>query len=358
MQRFGATCWSGDINNDFATLEAQIPLGLSTGLSGVAYWGTDVGGFFHPIPETGELYARWFQLGAFSPIFRSHGWVWREHVPWAHGREVEAICRRYAELRYRLLPYTYSLAWQAHTLGLPLMRPLVMNYPDDPRVWGLGHQFLWGDDLLVAPVTREGARAWPVYLPAGAWYDFWTGARHEGPGGITVDAPLDRLPLFVRAGAIVPMGPVVQHSGERPLDDVTLLIYPGDAGRGPGAVSRLELYEDDGRTHAYRRGRHALTAIECATGAGAVTVRVGEPAGDRTVVPARRSYLLEVRMGLPRAITLEGSGPLPRRTGPDQGTGWWADARGVVNVRLPDQPTASPLALVLLNGEEALPSRV
>ena len=167
MQRFGATCWSGDINNDFPTLEAQIPLGLNTGLSGIPYWGTDIGGFFHPIPETGELYARWFQLGAFSPIFRSHGWVWREHVPWAHGPEVEAICRRYAELRYRLLPYTYTLAWQAHTLGLPLMRPLVLNYPDDPRVWTLGHEFLWGDDLLVAPVTREGATAWPVYLPAG-----------------------------------------------------------------------------------------------------------------------------------------------------------------------------------------------
>src|SRR4029077_15326978 len=124
-------------------------------------------GFFHPVPETAELYTRWFQLGAFSPIFRSHGWVWREHVPWAHGAEVEAICRRYAELRYRLLPYTYTLAWQAHTDGLPLMRPLVLNYPHDPRVWSLGHEFLWGDDLLVAPVTREGATAWPVYLPAG-----------------------------------------------------------------------------------------------------------------------------------------------------------------------------------------------
>src|SRR5215467_14561975 len=140
MQRFGSTCWSGDINNDFATLEAQLPLGLSTGLSGVPYWGTDVGGFFHPVAETGELYARWFQLGAFSPIFRSHGWVSREHVPWAHGAAVEEICRRYAELRYRLLPYTYTLAWQALTQGLPLMRPLVLNYPDDPRVWQLGSE--------------------------------------------------------------------------------------------------------------------------------------------------------------------------------------------------------------------------
>jgi alpha-D-xyloside xylohydrolase len=335
MQRFGATCWSGDINNDFATLEAQVPLGLNTGLSGIPYWGTDVGGFFHPIPETGELYARWFQFGAFSPIFRSHGWVWREHVPWAHGPEVEAICRRYAELRYRLLPYTYTLAWQARALGLPLMRPLVLNYPDDPRVWNLGHEFLWGDDFVVAPVTREGATAWPVYLPAGRWHDFWTGAPYDGPGGITVPAPLDRLPLFVRAGAIVPMGPVVQHTGERPLDEVTLLIYPAS----PGTTSQFELYEDDGRTNAYLRGRHARTPIDCVAGTRHVTVRIGAPAGDRSVLPAARRYVLRLRVDTPVGVTVDGHGELPRRAGPGPDTaGWGVDAEGFTLVRLPGQP--------------------
>ncbi len=158
--------------------------------------------------------------------------------------EVEAICRQYAELRYRLLPYTYTLAWQAHQLGLPLMRPLVMNYPDDPRVWGLGHAVPVGRRPARGAGHARGRHPWPVYLPAGAWYDFWTGARHEGPGGITVDAPLDRLPLFVEAGAIVPIGPVVQHTRERPLDEVTLLIYPEgasrfDALRGRRAHQRL-----------------------------------------------------------------------------------------------------------------------
>ncbi|PYM70619.1 MAG: hypothetical protein DME10_19315 [Candidatus Rokuibacteriota bacterium] len=332
MQRFGATCWSGDINNDFATLDAQIPLGLNTGLSGVPYWGTDVGGFFHPVPETGELYARWFQLGAFSPIFRSHGWVWREHVPWAHGAQVEKICRDYAELRYRLLPYTYTLAWQAHTLGLPLMRPLVLNYPDDPRVWQLGHEFLWGDDLLVAPVTREGATAWPVYLPAGGWYDFWSGTRHEGPGGVTLEAPLERLPLLVRAGSILPLGPVVQHTRERPLDEITLLIYPDGA-------SSFELYEDDGRSNAYREGHHALTRFECVAGAKDVTVRLGEPVGDRSVVPAGRRYLIRLRIDGARTVTVEGHGPLQRLNGPSQdGAGWWEDGRGFIVVRPPRQP--------------------
>jgi alpha-glucosidase (family GH31 glycosyl hydrolase) len=335
MQRFGAACWSGDINNDFATLEAQVPLGLNTGLSGVPYWGSDVGGFFHPIPETGELYARWFQLGAFCPVFRSHGWLWREHVPWAHGAEVEAICRRYAELRYRLLPYTYTLAWQARTLGLPLMRPLVLNYPDHPRVWGLGHEFLWGDDLLVAPVTREGATAWPVFLPRGGWYDFWTGARHDGPGGITVTAPLDQLPLLVRAGAILPLGPVVQHTGERPLDEITLLIYPDGA-------SRFELFEDDGRTTAYLQGHHALTAFECGAGPVSVTVRIGEPVGDRSVVPAGRRYLIQLRSDPPAAVVLEGHGALPRLPGSSpEDPGWWVDGPGFVGIRLPRQAAAT-----------------
>lgn len=335
MQRFGASTWSGDINNDFATLEAQVPLGLSTGLSGVPYWGSDIGGFFHAVPETGELYARWFQLGAFSPIFRSHGWVWREHVPWAHGPEVEAICRRYAELRYRLLPYTYTLAWQAHRLGLPLMRPLVLNYPEDPRTWGLGHQFLWGDDLLVAPVTREGATAWPVYLPAGRWYDFWTGARHEGPAGVTLPAPLDRLPLLVRAGAILPLGPVVQHTGERPLDEVTLLIYPEGA-------SRFELYEDDGRSRDYLRGRSARTLFECVAEPDRVTVRIGDAEGDRSVVPAGRRYQLRLRLDRPVSVAVDGHGELPRLAGAGAGeTGWWPDGQGFTLVRLPDRPAGA-----------------
>lgn len=333
MQRFGAGCWSGDINNAFATFEPQIPLGLNTGMSGVPYWGTDIGGFFHPVPESGELFARWFQFGAFCPLFRSHGWVWREHVPWAHGPEVEAICRRYAELRYQLLPYTYTLAWQAHTLGLPLMRPLVLNYPDDPRVWELGSQYLWGDDLLVAPVTREGARSWPVYLPEGGWYDFWTHRRYDGPGGVALDAPLDRLPLLVRAGAILPIGPIVQHTEERPLDEVTLLVYPE-------GTSRFELYEDDDRTNAYRGGRYALTPFECAAEPGGTTIRIGEPTGDRSLIPTGRSYTLQVRADRPRQVTVESYGELPNLVDPSEaGPGWWHDGQFAF-VRLPRQSAA------------------
>jgi alpha-glucosidase (family GH31 glycosyl hydrolase) len=329
MQRDGAACWSGDINNTFATLEAQVPLGLNTGLSGIPYWGTDIGGFFHPVPESGELYARWFQFGAFCPIFRAHGWVWREHVPWAHGPAIEAICRRYAELRYRLLPYTYTLAWQAHSLGLPLMRPLVMNYPHAPQTWELGSQYLWGDDLLVAPVTRAGASSWPVYLPEGSWYDFWTQTRYAGPGGVSVEAPLDRLPLLVRAGAILPLGPPVQFADERQLDEVTLLMYPG--GR-----SRFVLYEDDGHTNAYRQGHYALTPLDCAAGRESITVHIGEPTGDRSQIPSGRVYIAQVLTNPPRRVTLAGVGALPRRGhGDEAGPCWWHDGRHFTYVRLP-----------------------
>jgi alpha-glucosidase len=329
MQRFGAACWSGDVNNTFATLAAQIPLGLNTGMSGVPYWGTDIGGFFHPVPETGELFVRWFQFGAFCPIFRSHGHEWREHLPWAHGEEIEQICRAYAELRYRLLPYTYSLAWQARMLGLPLMRPLVLNYPDDPRVWELDDEYLWGDDILVAPVTREGTRHWTVYLPRGGWYDFWTQERYVGPRGVEVEAPLDRLPLFIREGAIIPTGPVVQCADEMPLGEVTVLVYPSGA-------SRFELYEDDGRTNAYQQGAYALTMITCHQDADRTIIEIAEPSGDSRVLPSNRCYILQIYQEWPSRVEVADMADFPQLDSPDsREPGWWHDGTHFLFVRLP-----------------------
>jgi alpha-glucosidase len=332
MQRYGATCWSGDINNTFATLEAQIPLGLNTGLSGIPYWGTDIGGFFHPQPETPELYARWFQFGAFCPGFRAHGTIWREHVPWAFGPEIEAICRRYVELRYRLLPYTYTLAWQAYQQGLPLMRPLVLNYPDDPAVWELGSEYLWGDDLLVAPVTRIGATSWPVYLPSGVWYDFWTQQRYVGPCGVTVEAPRDRLPLFVRAGAILPLAPPAQFDGEKAWDEITLLIYPDSAGS-------FDLYEDDGRTRAYQNGQYAVTSLATTTRSGSLSMRIDGSIGDPSVIPAGRTYTLQIFAPLPRRVIANGR---PIAYAPGGGDmvrpAYWHDGGHFTVVRLEQTP--------------------
>jgi alpha-glucosidase (family GH31 glycosyl hydrolase) len=140
--------YTGDIANTFDVFDAQLPLGLSTALSGVPYWGTDIGGFFHTVPESAELFVRWFQFAAFCPVFRSHGRGigprgWREHLPWAHGEHIEAICRDYAVPRYRLFRYNYSLAWRAHTHGTPLMRPLVLEFPSDANVVDMSAEFMW-----------------------------------------------------------------------------------------------------------------------------------------------------------------------------------------------------------------------
>jgi alpha-glucosidase len=336
MQRFGAMPWSGDINTTFETMEAQIRIGLNTGMSGVPHWGTDIGGFYRVAPDEGELFARWFQFGAFNSVFRGHGFVWRYHLPWSHGERIEAICRRYLELRYRLMPYTYTLAWQAHRQGLPLMRPLVLNYPDDPRSWDLGTQYLWGDDLLVAPVTRAGATQWPVYLPKGVWHDFWTGERHGGPANVSVEAPLDRLPLFVRAGAIVPFGPVMQYDGEREADAIILLVYPEGS-------SSFTLYEDDGSTNDYLEGRSARTTFTCAADPKGLSCAVGDPEGDPSLIPAKRSYTFKIHAERrPRSVEIDDHGALAEGQ-PTGGASWWYDER-FVHVRLAGRSGKARLA--------------
>ena len=309
MQRFGAGCWSGDINNTWATLEAQPSLGLNMGLSGVPLWGTDIGGFYPVAPQTAELFVRWFQFGAFNPVFRCHGRNWRMHLPFAYGTEAEAVCRRYLELRYRLMPYTYTLAWQAHSKGLPLMRPLALNYPEDPEALDRSSEYLWGDDILVAPVTRDGARHWSVYLPEGAWYDFWTGEAFLGGRSVMVEAPLDRLPLFIRGGAIIPMGPAVQHLTGYSPDEITLLIYPEGS-------SSFTLYEDDGETNRYREGEYALTEITCRASDTETLVGIAPVNGDSAVARPDRIYTLKIFAAKsPRSATVNGRDAAWRRDG-------------------------------------------
>ena len=296
MQRFGAAAWSGDIDCTFATLEQQVAVGLNMAMSGVPYWGTDIGGFYKVAPDNAELFVRWFQFGAFCPVFRAHGHTWREHLPWSHGAEAEAICRRYLELRYRLLPYTYTLAQEAHRAGLPLMRPLVLNDPADPRLWQLGTEYLWGNDLLVAPVTRAGATHWPVTFPAGTWFDYWTGEAHHGPSSATVAAPLDRLPLFVRGGSMIPFGPLKQFDNEVPDTEIMLLIHPATSGHGA-------LYEDDGTSRAYANGAFVLTRFAMTWAEDVLTIDIAAPEEDATLIPPNRCYALRIRTeSAPRSV--------------------------------------------------------
>jgi alpha-glucosidase/alpha-D-xyloside xylohydrolase len=273
MQRDAAFLWSGDVYSTWETLKTHVPVAVNTALSGIPFWGTDIGGFVPTKELTGELYVRWFQFAAFCPLFRSHGRTWKLRLPWGwntgslepdeisnytggaanpdlselHNAAVEPICRKYLELRYRLMPYLYSAVHEAHRTGMPIVRALWLHYPADRAAVARGDQYLWGRDILVAPVVEKGAASRGVYLPAGRWFDFWTEEARDGGREIGRAVDLGTLPLFVRAGAIVPMGPVKQYTSEIVDGPLTVTVFPG-------ADGAFTMYEDDGQTFGYRRG--------------------------------------------------------------------------------------------------------
>ncbi|HEY8485134.1 MAG TPA: TIM-barrel domain-containing protein [Longimicrobiales bacterium] len=328
IQRYGAALWSNDVLADFAWLAPQVSTGLNMGLSGVPFWGTDVGGFIGPVASD-ELYTRWFQFGAFTPLFRPHGQD-RPTAAFEFSPRTAAICREVARLRYRLLPYVYTHFFEAFRTGTPLMRPLVMEWPDDPAVHDLGSEYLFGPWLLVAPVLGPGD-ARDVYLPAGRWYDFWTHEVYVGGHTIRAfPAPLERIPLFVREGAILPLGPEVSHTEERPLDEITYRIYPGPE------PSRYELYEDDGESLAYQRGEYALTTVEASPDARGLRISVGGVRGSHARLPAKRRTHFEVVLPHP-PVAVEARGISPETE--------WDGERKLLVIRCPELPVSTPIEL-------------
>lgn len=253
VQRY-ATAWTADNQSTWEHLKLTMAMVLGSGLSGLAFTGPDVGGFEGG--AQGELLVRWTQMGTFLPFFRNHTALLNpSQEPWAFGEPYLSCSRSAIELRYRLLPYLYTAVWQCAQTGLPIVRPLVMACPEDPQVGALDDEFLCGDALLVAPVCEAGATARKVYLPMGEWFDFWTDERLSGPNTVSVSAPPERIPFFVRAGAVVPHWPLMQYTGERPVDVLTLHVYVGEY--------QSWLYEDDGHSLAYRRGEWRVTRFEC-----------------------------------------------------------------------------------------------
>jgi alpha-D-xyloside xylohydrolase len=255
QQRFGTINWSGDIGWNWDVLKRQIVAGLNYNLTGMPYWTTDIGGFFRPGrgQYTDEKYhdilTRWFQWGAFSPIFRIHGYQ-TETEPWKYGEKVESNMRNMMNTRYRLMPYIYSEAWQVSKNGSTLMRPLVMDFASDAKAVQQGYEYMFGKSLLIAPVTEANVTEWNVYLPkAAAWYDYWSGKRYTGGQSIKVAAPQDQIPVFVKAGSIVPMAKVMQFTGEKPLDVLEIRLYKG-------ANGNFVLYEDEGDGYNYEKGAH------------------------------------------------------------------------------------------------------
>ena len=259
-QRNSITAWSGDVLSDWLSFKRQIPAGLNFSVSGLPYWTTDIGGFISggdlSDPKFRELFVRWFQFGAFSPVFRVHGTRYNpdENELWSYGPEAGKILLQYDNLRYRLLPYIYSLAWKTTSESYTPMRPLVMDFRTDVNAQNVGNQFMYGPAFLVNPVTEQGATTRRVYFPQAKWYDFWTGAVADGGKFADVAAPLDRMPLYVRAGSIVPMGPEEEYASQKPDAPIELRVYPG-------ADGDFTLYEDEGDNYNYEKGRYATIPI-------------------------------------------------------------------------------------------------
>jgi len=250
--------WLGDNYSDWPSLRNTMQLVMNLGLSGIAFTGPDTGGFVGT-PD-GELMIRWNQMSVFTPFFRNHTVKnSADQEPWAFGQACERLCREFITLRYRLLPYIYTAFWQSAQRGLPMARPLFLQFQDDERCYDIDDEYMFGDAFLVAPIYEQGARSRRVYIPAGQWYDYWRNTITAGPQITRLDAPIHQIPLLVRAGSVVPAWPDMQYIGEKQIDTLTLHVYPGNG------VSWL--YQDDGRTWAFRDGAYRLTRFVCKLGA-------------------------------------------------------------------------------------------
>ena len=261
QQKYGVINWSGDIGGTWDTYKRQIVAGLNYTITGLPYWTTDIGGFFRPgrsqytDEKYQELLTRWYQWGTFNPIFRIHGYM-TETEPWKYGQKVEDNMRKMLNLRYRLLPYIYSEAWQVTKNGSTMMRPMVMDFNGDTAAVKSQYQYMFGKSVLTAPITEPNVTKWDVYLPKSAgWFDFWTGKHFNGGQTVKTDAPLDKIPLFVKAGSIIPMGKIIQYAGEKSADTLEIRVYKG-------ADAKFDLYEDERDNYNYEKGKYSIISFK------------------------------------------------------------------------------------------------
>lgn len=311
IQRDGAAVWSGDVASRWDNLQEQISAGLNFSLSGGPNWSHDIGGYtMEPrfqkptaadLAEWRELNTRWFQFGAFSPIFRSHGEnIKREIFEMSPtGSPTYKSMALYDRLRYRLMPYIYTLGADSYFRDGTIMRALVMDFAGDRKTWGIDDQYLFGPAFLVAPVTEYKARSRKVYLPAGsAWYDFYTGRSTTGGKTVTAAAPYERMPVFVRAGSIVPSGPAIQHTGEDKGGAVTLNVYTG-------ADGTFSLYEDDGVSRQYLHGQYSRIPLKWDEAAKTLTIGPREGNGYNGMAAKRAINVRWMKPGIARALSFE-----------------------------------------------------
>jgi alpha-D-xyloside xylohydrolase len=288
QQRNATTVWSGDVIGTWMSFRRQIPAGLNFEVSGLPYWTTDIAGYGWPYerdtrdPSYQELYTRWDQFGVFCPIFRTHGHrVNNANEVFAYGPQTPTLIA-YDKLRYRMLPYIYSLAWRVTSEDYTMMRPLVMDWRDNQTVTDIGDEYMFGPAILVSPVTEQGATSREIYLPpAPAWYDFWTGTQVKGDRHVQAEAPLDRIPLYVKAGSIVPLGPEVEYAEQSPDAPIELRIYRG-------ADGSFDLYNDEGDSYNYEKGAHAVIPIRWDD--ASATLTLGARTGSYPGMPQRRAF--------------------------------------------------------------------
>lgn len=277
QQRFGSNTWSGDVVSTWDMLEKQIPAALNYTLMGIPNWNSDIGGFFAgrwnegggaKNPEYQELYVRWMQFGAFCPMMRSHGtelpreiWNFGKRGEWCFDAQEKMI-----NLRYRLLPYIYSTSWDVSHNDGTFMRALVMDFPSDKKTHDLGGEYMFGRSVLVTPVTKPGVTEWQVYLPEGtAWWDFWTNEKQQGGRTVNRAVTKDILPLYIKAGSILPFGPKVQYSTEKNWDNLEIRVYPG-------ADGTFTLYEDENDNYNYENGAYATITFRWDDAARRLTI--------------------------------------------------------------------------------------
>jgi alpha-glucosidase len=301
IQRY-STMWTGDTNSTWDSLALSLPMFMTLGLSGEPFVGSDVGGFIGR--GNGELLVRSYQVSFLAPFCRNHKAVdGYDQEPWRFGTYYEDIIRKYLKLRYTLLPFLYTTLEEAHRTGVPLFRPLVLNYQDDSNTYNLDDEFMIGNDLLVAPILKPDVVRRLVYLPRGTWYDYWTSKQFRGGQMISVDAPLETVPMFVRGGAIIPTGPSLKYVGEKPSDPITFNVYLNEAGE-----ASMSLYEDDGTTPAYRQGSFRRTPIRVRRGVKGFVIELG--AAEGTYNPGNRqfSFLIKSYEHTSKVVTVAGDG--------------------------------------------------
>jgi alpha-glucosidase len=328
-QRYSAA-WTGDNVSSWEHLAMAIPMCLNMGISGQPFVGSDIGGFIgHP---SGELFARWLELGVFTPLMRAHSVINEKNKePWEYGSTFTDINRETINLRYRLLPYIYTVMEEASRAGIPAMRPLIFEFPGDSRFAENGEEFMFGPDLLVAPVLTEGDVQRRVDLPQGTWYDFYSGARMEG--SVTVDAPVDRIPAFARAGSVVPMQQAVQYTGEAPISPLTLRAFPPL----PGSAYDSQYYEDDGSSYDFERGGYFRRVFHQGMDGRTRRLTIGPVAG--SYIPPARSILarFEGYATAPASVRI-GTAKLTRVDHVSGAHEWTFEAReGAVIVSFPDR---------------------